>query len=136
MPKAGWPLAHVATSLGRASRSQVLHRHRRNRRLAQPGPQVLRCPGQVADFEPCDGRDPHQAALDPAGPVGGVVAKIRRFLGFTRPVAVLLIAILHFMPDAERPAELSGFAGAEVRKKGRRCSEMRKKMAGIREERR
>jgi hypothetical protein len=48
----------------------------------------------------------------------------------------LLIAISHSMPDTERPAELSGFAEARFRKKGRKRSEMRKKMAGIREERR
>jgi len=36
---------------------------------------------------------------DPAA----IMAQIRRFLDFTRPVAALLIAILHPMPDAERP---------------------------------
>ena len=55
-------------------RGEVLHRHRRNRRLAQPGAQVDPGPGGVADLKACDGSDPDQSALDPAGPVGGVAA--------------------------------------------------------------
>ena len=33
-----------------------------------------------------------------------IIAEARRFLDFTRPVALLLVAILHFIPDADDPA--------------------------------
>ena len=55
-------------------RGQVLYRHRRYGRPAQPGLQVLPGAGGVADFQPADGGDPDQAALDAASPVGCVRA--------------------------------------------------------------
>ena len=33
-----------------------------------------------------------------------IIAEARRFLDFTRPVALLLVAVLHFIPDADDPA--------------------------------
>ena len=33
-----------------------------------------------------------------------IIARAREFLDFTRPVALLLVAILHFIPDTEDPA--------------------------------
>jgi S-adenosyl methyltransferase len=35
---------------------------------------------------------------------GRILAGARDFLDFTRPVALLLVAIMHFVPDAEDPA--------------------------------
>jgi S-adenosyl methyltransferase len=35
-----------------------------------------------------------------------ILAGARDFLDFTRPVALLLVAILHFIPDAEDPVDL------------------------------
>ena len=36
-----------------------------------------------------------------------LIARSARILDFTRPVAVLLIAVLHFIPDAEASAEMA-----------------------------
>jgi hypothetical protein len=35
---------------------------------------------------------------------GLIIAQARAFLDFTRPIALLLVAILHFIPDADDPA--------------------------------
>ncbi|MBW8804217.1 MAG: SAM-dependent methyltransferase [Catenulisporales bacterium] len=48
-------------------------------------------------FVHADAREPKQLLADPM--LNGVI-------DFTQPVAVLLIGILHFMPDHEQPAEL------------------------------
>jgi hypothetical protein len=41
---------------------------------------------------------------DPAGVLGD--AKVRKLIDFDRPVCVLFVAVLHFLPDAEDPAGL------------------------------
>jgi S-adenosyl methyltransferase len=44
-------------------------------------------------------RQPEQILASPA---------VRQTLDLSRPVALMLVAILHFLPDAEDPARLSG----------------------------
>jgi hypothetical protein len=44
-----------------------------------------------------DGREPDEIFADP---------EVRRVLDFAEPVAVLLVALLHFVPDEDRPAQL------------------------------
>jgi hypothetical protein len=39
---------------------------------------------------------------------------VRRLLDFTRPVAVLLVAVLHFLTDAEDPAGISRATAEEA----------------------
>jgi hypothetical protein len=50
-------------------------------------------------FIHADARDPEKLLADPA---------LTDVIDFTQPVAVLMIGILHFMPDEERPGELIG----------------------------
>jgi hypothetical protein len=48
---------------------------------------------------------------DPAGIIGD--PEVRALIDFGRPVCVLLVALMHFVPDAEDPARLvAGFAEA------------------------
>jgi hypothetical protein len=56
------------------------------RALMVPSPQ-RRCA-----FAGCDLRD-----------TGGLISQAARTLDFTEPIAVLLIAVLHFIPDADDP---------------------------------
>lgn len=50
-------------------------------------------------FIHADAREPGKLLADP---------ELTEVIDFTQPVAVLLIGILHFMPDSENPAELIG----------------------------
>jgi len=53
------------------------------------------------------------AARDPAGIIGD--PQVRAVIDFSRPVCVLLVALMHFVPDAEDPARLvAAFAKAIV----------------------
>ena len=55
-------------------RGQVLHWHRRKRRLPQASAQVRARAGPVADLHPGHGRDPDNTTLDPGRPLSRVGA--------------------------------------------------------------
>jgi hypothetical protein len=63
---------------------------------------LISSPQGACDYVQADLRDP-----------GAIMAQASRALDFTQPVAVLLLAIAHFLPDSDDPAGIvAALAGA------------------------
>jgi hypothetical protein len=56
---------------------------------------LISTPQGSCDYADADLHDP-----------GALIAQARRTLDFTQPVAILLLAVLHFLPDTDRPAAI------------------------------
>jgi hypothetical protein len=56
---------------------------------------LISTPQGSCDYADADLHDP-----------GAIIAQARRTLDFTQPVAILLLAVLHFLPDADGPAAI------------------------------